>query len=412
MKLTNLTLLALSAVGCTEHRGHGLVGTQSIQVTLVSPTDPGSVETDHRLPETMRTVVVDLAAKDADNEIDTAFNGRLRVYTQFLGTLTPPLDQTPPITIAMTNGVAMNQTIALPPKVLGPTTLWIDDGEGSGADYVPGRVAGASPTLWFRDPYIADLQTPRDERGLDALTVTPLQDKQIAVRSSRYGARGRLVITSVFAQGYTVSDVQCADATGKPPCVAQAYDHAMVFTFSAGKGSDGHVLEEGETIAGFAGGLSEFNGLTEVGFPATFTDPFADDNGDGVRDTLVPARIPAPALIDLAWFGPLTDPNGRINFERNEAGAIEIRNGVVCPLDKDYVTYKQWKIDPAGPSPDSCTSGNLINVITTGVVTSLDPAALVGRTLPRVVGILRPVSIGSFNVWIIYPRGAGDVDLP
>ena len=128
MKLTNLTLLALSAVGCTEHRGHGLVGTQSIQVTLVSPTDPGSVETDHRLPETMRTVVVDLAAKDADNEIDTAFNGRLRVYTQFLGTLTPPLDQTPPITIAMTNGVAMNQTIALPPKVLGPTTLWIDDG--------------------------------------------------------------------------------------------------------------------------------------------------------------------------------------------------------------------------------------------------------------------------------------------
>jgi hypothetical protein len=51
-------------------------------------------------------------------------------------------------------------------------------------------------------------------------------------------------------------------------------------------------------------------------------------------------------------------------------------------------------------------------VITAGVVTSVDPAVLVGQRLPRVVGILRPVSIGSFNVWIIFPRGAGDLTLP
>ncbi|HWU88768.1 MAG TPA: hypothetical protein VN253_15990 [Kofleriaceae bacterium] len=399
------------AAGCTEHRGHGLEGTQSIEVTLVSPANPGSI--DQRLPDTQRTIVVNLAAKDADNELDPTFTKELKVYAQFLGTLTPELPTGQLATIQMKDGVAMNQSITLPASVLGPTTLWIDDGEGLNSEYVPGRIAGASPALWFRDPFIRDLQTPRDEMALDALSVTPLQNKQVAVRASRHGPlRGRLVISSVFAQGYTVSDMLCADETGRPPCTAQAYDHAMVFTFSAGRGSDGHVLAEGEAIDGFAGGLSEFNGLTEVGFPRTFTPPYEDKDGDGVNDAIVRAREPAPVLLDVGWFGPLSSPNGRINFERNEAGPIEIRNGTVCQLDKDYLTYRQWKLDPAGVGGDCSQNSNVINVITTGVVTSLDPAAIVGKTLPKVVGILRPVSIGSFNVWIIYPRGAGDLVLP
>ena len=402
---------ALALAGCTEERGHGLTGTQSLQVTLLSPTDPGAVENDRRLPDSMRTVVVDLAAIDVNGEIDATFNRSVRVYTQFLGTLSPPLEQLPPTVIALKDGVARNQTIMLPVRVFGPTTLWIDDGEGLGASYVPGRVAGASPVLWFRDPYIADLQTPRDETALDALSRTPLQDKQVAVRGSRHGKLGRLVITSVFAQGYTVSDVRCADEAGTPPCTAQAYDHAMVFTFSAGRGSDGHPLEEGETIDGFNGGLSEFNGLTEIGFPQTFTPSYKDLDGNGQNDAINRARIPAPALLTPAWFGPLNDPNGRINFERNEAAAIEIRGGVVCPLDDDYATYRQWKLDPSGQGGTAC-AGNVINVITAGVSGTPDPAPLVGRALPRVVGILRPVSIGSFNVWIIYPRGAGDLQLP
>lgn len=403
-----LILITLLAVGCTEHRGHGLSGTQSLEVTLVAPADTGAI--DRRLPDTERTVVVHLTARDAENEVDPSFTKPVRVYTQFLGTLTPALEQVPPTTIMVTDGVAMNQTIALPARVFGPTTLWIDDGEGSGAEYVPGRIAGASTTLWFRDPFIADLQTPRDEMALDALSRTPLQDKQVTVRGSRHGARGRLVITSVFAQGYTVSDVACMDAAGTPPCTAQAYDHMMVFTFSAGRGSDGHVLEQGEAIDGFGGGLSEFNGLTEIGFPQTFTPPFKDEDGDNKNDAVRKDRMPAPVVLQTSWFGGLSDPAGRINFERNEAGAIEIEDGVVCPLDEDYATFRQWKLDPAGVGGANCDGDNLINVITAGVVPSFDPAAMVGQKLPRVVGILRPVSIGSFNVWIIFPRSMDDLN--
>lgn len=392
-------LLLISAVlgGCVDHRDP-LAGTQSIVVQVKSPSSVGSV--DVRLPDTQRDVVVDLTAKDADGETDTSFTAELQVYAQFLGTLTPLFGEEPLATVQMTNGVATDATITLPPSVLGPTTLWFDNGTGRGDRYEPGTVTGTSPTLWFRDPYIRDLQTPRDETSLDALSITPLTNKQISVSASRHGADGRLVVTSTYAQGYTVSDVACGPG-GAPPCTAEAYDHALVFTFSAPKDQDGHAIHVGDEVAKFNGGLSEFNGLTEVGFPrTTVPDPQQND----------PARLPAPVVVDPAtWFGPLSASDGMINFERNESGAIALVNAKVCPLDDDYETYKQWKLDPAGAS-GNC-GDDVINVITQGTDFETDPATLVGRVLPRVVGILRPVNIGSFNVWIIFPRGASDLQL-
>jgi hypothetical protein len=393
---------AVLLAGCVETKDP-ITGTQSIQVAITAPTSVGSV--DVRLPDSQRTVTVNLTALDADGNLDTSFTSEIRVYAQFLGTLTPDLDTAPaPGTlqpIQMTNGVAMGAQVTIPDAVLGPTTLWFDNGSGYGDRYEHGQVTGTSPTLWFRDPYIADLQTPRDEMAVDALSLTPLTDKQIAVSDSRYGENGRMVITSTFAQGYTVSDVQCG-AGGAPPCTAQAYDHVMVFTFSAPRDQEGRTLEVGDVIEQFNGGLSEFNGLTEVGFPRTIVPQQPENN---------PARLPAPVTLDPAtWFGPLSTGNGIINFERNEAGAIEILNAKVCPLDDEYTTYKQWKLDPAGAS-GTCTGNKLINVITQGSDFTTDPGTLVGRVLPSVVGILRPVNIGSFNVWIIFPRGSSDIRL-
>lgn len=390
------------AVGCTDQRELGLEGTQSIAVELVSPRT-GAIGDRLRDPAE-RTLVINLSARDVENQIDTSYTKTLRVYAQFLGTVTPSLEELPLAEIAMTNGVAMNQTIVLPPSVLGPTTLWIDDGVGIGAEYVHGKVAGSSATLWYPDPFIRDLQTPRSETGLDALVSTPLQDKQIAVRASRHGAAGRLVITSVFSQGYTVSDVLCADASGTPPCTGDSYDHVLVFTFSAGRGSDGHVLAQGEVIDGFAGGLTEFNGLSEIGFPQTFTPEVLDVNN---------AREPAPVVVADSWFRNLSDPEGMINFERNEAGLIEVRGARVCPLDQDFDRFKQWKlaVPVPGQDPDCANRSRHINVITAGVVSSIDPAALEGQILPRVVGVLRPVNFPGFNVWIIHPRSAGDLTL-
>jgi hypothetical protein len=49
-------------------------------------------------------------------------------------------------------------------------------------------------------------------------------------------------------------------------------------------------------------------------------------------------------------------------------------------------------------------------VITAGIV-SFDPAANQGRKVARLVGALRPVNIGSFNVWIMNPRDDADLTL-
>lgn len=388
--------------GCVEHRD-GITGTQSLQIELVAPTDPGTV--DQRLPDTARMVTVHVTAKDHANQVDTSFEEPVRVYAQFLGTVTPDLNQMPLATLQMQAGVATDQSITLP-FVYGPTTLWFDNGTGFGTDYEHGAIVGASETLWYRDPWIVDLQRPRDEMAVDALSKTPLTDKQINVTSSRYGARGRLVVTSVYAQGYTVADVECADEQGTPPCTSQAYDHMLVFTFSAPRDQYGRLLEVGREIRRFTGGLSEFNGLTEVGFPRTYAAEGPDETPQ-----LHPERMPPPALFDPAWFGPLSSPDGMINFERNESGAIEIRGAKVCELDEEYTTFKQWKLDPAGEGGDCSRKRNVLNIITTGSDFATDPSTLVGRTLPRVVGILRPVNIGSFNVWIVFPRGGDDIDL-
>lgn len=402
MKPIYFAALYLLVGACTEMKDP-VEGTQSLRVDLVTPTSGGSKA--QRLPDNQRTITVNVTALDAQGEVDTTFSRTVQVYAQFLGTLTPKLTEAPLGTFTLLSGKATNQTVTLP-AAFGPTTLWVDDGKSSDPTYA----TGTSPILWYRDPFIADLQTPKSETALDALSAIPLEDKQISVTTSRYGARGRLVVTSTFSQGYTVSDVQCADENGTPPCVAQAYDHALIFSFSAPRGEDGAPILQGQIIEGFAGGLAEFNGLTEIGFPQTF------GNG-GVEVNKL--REPAAAIVDAettvtpeTWFDSLTSPGGGlINFERNEAAPIKLLNAKVCNLDDDYTTFKQWKLDPAGVGGNCKGNRKVLNVITAGTVSDVDPATLVGRTLPSVIGVLRPVNIGTFNVWIIFPRSAADLVL-
>ena len=228
------------------------------------------------------------------------------------------------------------------------------------------------------------------------------------------------MVTSVFSQGYTVSDSQCADDQGTAPCLAGDYDHIEVFSFSAPKDQDFRPIQVGQFIDGFAGGISEFNGLTEVGFPQSFvnTDPTVD-----LARLSPPKKLQAgrTALGETSnWFGPISAADGMINFERNEAAPIEIDSAVVCALDDDYTTYKQWKIDPngtPGAGVDCSHNKNIINVVSSGVITDFDPTTdgdqgpevLVGKKLTKLIGVLRPVEIGSFNVWLVFPRSIADV---
>lgn len=379
------TFAALGAAalgaGCVEDEA-GISGVQSLRVALTAPASPGSEAM--RLPDTLRQVTLDISSVDATGELDTTLSGDLDVHVQFLGSLTPELDAAVPLARLRMNAGRAVGSVNLPP-VFGPTVLWVEHSNGADATYA----TGTSPKLWFRDPTISDISTPADEMGLAALTNSPLELKQVRVASSRYGAAGRLIVTSVYSQGYTVSDVQCQDAAGTPPCTAGFYDHVTIFTFGAPRDERGNEIKVGMIIPGFTGGVSEFNGLTELGFPQTLA-------GTGEPE-ISPARLPAPRELELSWFSQ------RIEFERIESGLMKVSNVKVCPIDDDYATFKQWKLDVGR----GCT-GDVINVVTAGVA-DFDPVGKAGMTLSSVVGSLRPINIGSFNVWIMYPRSNQDI---
>jgi hypothetical protein len=355
----------------------------SLKVELLAPADPGSPE--NRLDPAVDTAMIQVTAIGSDGQ-PADLDGPVQVYAHFLGTLTPDLGTNPPLaTVTLTDGASGPTMVNLPP-VFGPTRLWVEDAREGGT-----YPTGVSPILWYRDPYISDISRPDDEMSLDALSSSPLELKQVTVTASQYGANGRMVVTGTYAQGYSLSDVECADANGTPPCVAGPYDHILIFSFSRPKDEQGRDIHAGQFTNGFAGGVQEFNGLTEIGFPQTFVaeeDPVDVD----------PARIPAPVVIQPSWL------SNTIEFERNETGLVAVEGATVCELDDDYATYKQWKLDIGS----GC--GSAINVITTGVA-EFDPATRVGMPLTRVVGVLRPVNIGTFNVWIIYPRDSADLTL-
>jgi hypothetical protein len=371
---------ALLVAACVEDVP-ALDGTSSLRVELLDPVDLGAV--DRRIPDGTRAITVKVSAIDTQNQVDPGFTGAVQVYVQFLGSLTPELGARQPLaTIEVVAGVSQPTVVTLPP-VFGPTVLWIEDGAGEAATFV----TGTSPTLWFRDPFIADISTPENPMGIDALVASPLELKQVAVSQSRHGALGRLIVTSTYAQGYTVSDVRCADEAGTPPCTTEDFDHVLIFTFGRPVAVGGRSILVGDAVARFTGGVQEFNGLTELGFPQTF-----------LRDEpTTPERVPPPRVVSPSWFRSL------VEFEKVESFLIQIDGATVCPIDDDYATYKQWKLNLG----EGC-GRQAINVITAGVV-DFDPVTSEGATLSRVVGALRPVNIGSFNVWIIYPRSAADL---
>ncbi|HKE14479.1 MAG TPA: hypothetical protein VKB80_06430 [Kofleriaceae bacterium] len=377
-------VLAASAAGCVDERP-GVTGTTSLAVELVSP-DPGSA--DERLDDDARAVVVRVSALDEQGEVDESFSRPVDIHVHYLGGLTPPLEDDPLATVDLEAGRSEEVGVQLP-DVFGPTYLWIEDADGDDATFA----TGTSPLLWYRDPFLQDVSRPRDEMAFDALERSPLEAKQVRVSGSRFGANGRLVVTGVYAQGYTLSDVECGEG-GAPPCTTGDYDSVLVFSFNRPLGQGSGPIEVGDVIGEVSGGISEFNGLTELGFPQSVVS----DEG---RD---PARVPEPTVIQPEWLG------GSIEMERVETALVAIDGATVCELDDDYDTYAQWKL---GAGPDGCAdTAGIVNVVTQGQVNDFRPGDHVGEVLPRVVGTLRPVEIGSFHVWIIYPRDEEDLTLP
>lgn len=382
-------LAAILGTGACVEEIPPIEETSSLRVQLLSPADLGTEEAP--MPDSVTTVNVFVTAVDANGEDDLEFNGRLDVFVYYLGSLTPSLQSGRNWTVVeLTDGRSGNVDIELP-RLFGQAYLWFEHHQGDSPTYA----TGTSPRFWYRYPYLADVSRPDDEGALDAMEASPLEHKQMDVRGSRYGDAGRIVVTGIYSQGYTVSDVECRDAAGTPPCVTGDYDHLYVYSYSRPEDHAGRLLQVGHVLDRVTGAVSEFNGLTEVSFP----EGYASDN------TVHVEMLPEPVVIQPEWL------SSRIEMERAESGLVALEDATLCPLDDDWDTYSQWKLDIG----NGCNR-DAINIITKGQVPDFDPLNYVpaheGQTIPRVVGTLRPINIGSFNVWLVYPRNIDDLTLP
>ncbi|HKA87597.1 MAG TPA: hypothetical protein VKE22_08020 [Haliangiales bacterium] len=368
-----MSSLALALVACAD-REPPLGGTQSLRVTVLSPADTGS--TTARLPDTARDIVFQVTAIDAEGNVDRTFSGSVDVLVFTLGTVDPLAKP-----VVMQAGQGDGE--ALLPATYGQTYLWVEDSRADGGR-APTFATGTSPILWYRDPTLEDVSKPGP--GQNPLYDSPLEGKQVNVSTSKFGAAGKLVVTGVYATGFTVSDVSCAAGA----CAGYPYGHAFVYTYSLPRDDAGVGVKVGQTVSYVSGGVSEFNGFTELNFPQTHVATVTPD----------PALLPAPVPLSSNW---LLNVAAMVSLEQWEAGLVSLDNVTVCSLDGDYTRFGQWKVNVG------LGCGKPMNVVTAGQVSGFDPAQHVGMPLRRIVGTLRGVNRSSFNVWIVQPRNAADI---
>ncbi len=382
-RVVALAALAIAGLGvsCVQHEADPLAGTTSMAVTITSPTNLGTQAS--RLPDSTKTVSISVQAIDDQGNLDTSFNYAVDVYVQYLGTIDPPAQ-----TLQLTNGVG--SMVVSVPEAFGSTYLWVEDStDDGGGTRNPSYATGTSPILWFRDPVIEDTQIPDMTNTATWLSDDQLEGKQVTINTSKHGANGKIVVTGVFVDGCSISDVDCTTK----PCVADPFNHAFIYSFSAPIDTSGRLAEIGDVVDSVGGGNGEFDGYTELNFPVfTLNDADPDES-----------LVPDPVVVQEAWLEMPTQPTGEINMEKLESGLIEIDNATVCPLDADYTGYYEWKVDIGL----GCRYP--IDVVTNGQVPSFDPTTVVGMKMTKIVGALKAINIGSFNVWIVLPRRASDL---
>jgi hypothetical protein len=103
---------------------------------------------------------------------------------------------------------------------------------------------GVSPTLWFSNPRIRDIQFT------DSLRTSPLVGQQVQVSA------GNLVVTNVISNGFYVVDLDENAAD-------RLFNGLFVFTFS--KPQD---IYFGDKLCGFSGAVQEHVGQTQLVFPS------------------------------------------------------------------------------------------------------------------------------------------------
>ncbi|MCU1279005.1 MAG: hypothetical protein JWM53_2551 [bacterium] len=410
------TLLGLLLVGCVQQKASPTAAAlNSLDVQLIDPPPSGlgSPMAPVNVKQATFNIVArdeqgNVIAKDIDVDVFISFGGVKTGANSACGadqTGTAPIER-----VTLKAGQLMNHSVTLP-LAYGSTSIWIDE-PSSGA-------TGASPTIYFRNAFINEAQTPPDPTAANATFCSPFNGKFLIFDHPT--GSGQLVVTSVFSNAFSITD------TGVAPGQFNS-----IYLFAFGKPPPNIV--EGRVITSFSGNYSKFVGFTELNFPL-FT---------AADDTQPLAPLPPPVDIAFADIGNAAKMLG--------ASASVVRyTGTICNPSPPNPTkdpniqktidswnkYNQFVVD----ADMTCSAfSNIAVELPSKLLGSFDPLQVVGKTT-TFTGMLRnnsgqnpyldpngnaiscsdtvPCAKGScisgtcfknaFNFWTIDPRRQEDV---
>jgi hypothetical protein len=334
---------------------------QGLELQMVSPS-PDQLGSAAQ-PVDVRQVIFNVTARD-DSGAVVARDLDVQVYLSYGGVKAgggsgcgasindPPID-----VVHLSSGQAMNHKVTLP-RAFGATAIWLDEPVS--------HATGASPTIFFRNPFVADVQTPPDLMAPNAAYCTPFEDKFVTV--DRAAGTGKLVVSAVFVDAFTVTD------TG-----SSAFNSIYVYTF----GRPPRSFQAGTVLSSFSGNISKFVGFTEVNFP------LYNSSGDPAN----PALLPAPVVLKG------TD-TGNVPKLLGYSAAIVRNSGTICQMNPpnpnnnamlqstidQWVKYNTFVLDNGTGACDSFTSFSV--QVPQKVVGPYDPTMMVGKAA-TFTGMLR-----------------------
>ena len=287
-----------------------------------------------------------------------------------------------------------------------------DDDEASGSHAV-----GISEPVWFANPTLADVQ---GRQG-----VSPLVGRRVVVEGPP------MVVTRITTDGFYVSELDDAGA-------AVPWGHLFVFNYSTPPG-----LRVCDRIQRLTGGVVEFFGFTELGFPSWRSEPWCPPGQrcrgrDGAVRDGEPCPVPEPFLLDDTvlgtpdvepWesalvevrdvqlptlFGPEQPPTGS-NCDLNGDGEVSLAPGPErdcndncmanpsCSEWNQYLAFGQFVVR---------VGTRAIGVVTRDSVPDFDPVEHRGEMLAAVRGTLRNFSpLGPQRGYLLQPRCSQDLAL-
>ncbi len=299
------TLVALLLVGCAQQKASptaALLTTLDVQLVDPPPDGLGSPMAPVDVKQATFNVIAhdeqgNVVNQDVDVDVFISFGGVKTGANSACGadeSGTQPIER-----VTLKGGMLMNHTVQLP-LAFGSTSIWVDE-PVSGA-------TGASPTIYFRNAFIAEAQTPADLTATNATFCSPFNGKFLVFDHAT--GTGQLVVTAVYSNAFTVTD------TGVAP---GQFNSIYLFAF----GKPPSDIVEGRVITDFSGNYSKFVGFTELNFPLF-----------NVADNTVPlAPVPPPVPLTYCGHRQHRQDAGRV-VERRQLHGHDLQSVAAQPDER------------------------------------------------------------------------------